>query len=398
MQKPENGALGAEALAELHALDAALSGEAVDERHEELAALAVALRTTRPRPREQFLATLDEQAAPRFSPRARRVSAWRRPAHGRLHDVVRHPAFAIAALAVLAVAIILPLALLGKVSVHSTSSHSAAAPQAERVRGLPSGATPEAHQNGAETPRHAAAAAGAEARPPGAPAAGTRQVEHTASLDVGVAPSAIQSASQRVFTLASAFHGYVQQSNVSSGSAEGGGASFSLRVPSSNLGGAIAALAHIGHVRSENETTNDVTEAHAALERSLADARAERASLLAALSRSSEVEHSEALKAKLRVLEARIAQLEGSLRALNSRISYTNIALSLTPEAQSGAGAGELTPGGALHDAGAILDVAIAVAVLAAAVLVPVAAIAALLGLGMALTRRRLREHALDAS
>jgi hypothetical protein len=230
------------------------------------------------------------------------------------------------------------------------------------------------------------------------PAAPAREVEHSASLDVGVAPSAIQSASQRVFTLANAFHGYVQHSSVTSGNAEQGGASFILRVPSPNLAGAIATLTRLGHVRSENETTNDVTETHASLERSLADARAERASLLVQLSHASETARVEALKTQLRAVEARIVQLEGALRALYSRVDYTNIALSLTPETQSGVGAGDLTPGGAIHDAGAILDTGLAVLVLAAAVLIPLAAIGAALVLALAGTRRRQREHALDAT
>jgi hypothetical protein len=367
MSWPEDQGVGATALAELDAVDAALAGEPVEDGHEALAALALALRDTRELPSEELARSLDEAAAEHFArPRRRNVRR-------RAQAVVRHPAFAIAAILLVGVAFVLPLALFAHGSGGSASSPAA---------GTSAGAA--ASPNTENTPAEHAPA--------------ERQIEHTASLDVGVPPSSMQSTSQRVFTIASAFHGYVQQSNVSSGNAEQAGATFTIRVPSENLSGAIAALAHLGHVRSENETTNDVTEAHAGLERSLGDARAERASLLAQLAHASEPEAVQMLKDKLRAIDAIISRLEGSLHALDGRVQFTNIALSLTPEASAAATAGDLTPGGALHDAGAILDAGLAVIVLAAAALIPVAVIVAAVAFALAALRRRLRESALDAS
>jgi Domain of unknown function (DUF4349) len=230
-----------------------------------------------------------------------------------------------------------------------------------------------------------------------APSAGARQVERTASLDVGVAPASIESTAQQVFGLVSAFHGYVMQSSVSSGSAEQGGASFDLRLPSSKLTGALAALAHLGHVRSENDTTNDVTGQFDSLQRSLGDAQAERASLLTRLAHTSDPQRVVALKTRLRALEVRISRVHGELGALSRRIDYTSVAFSLTPERSNGATVGDLTPGGAAHDAARILTAALAVLVLASAALLPLAAIAAAAWIALTLTRRRLREQALDA-
>jgi hypothetical protein len=201
-----------------------------------------------------------------------------------------------------------------------------------------------------------------------------------------------------VFTLVSSYGGYVRTSNVSSG-AEQGGASFDIRVPSSNLSAAIAALSAFGHVRSENNTTNDVTEQFDSLQHSLGDLRAERASLLRQIAQTSESAKAEELKAHLRNVETVLARYERSLRALSNRINYTPLALTLTPEAGAASNSsGELTPGSAAHDAGRILEAALAVLVIAAAALLPLAAVALAAWMIVASGRRRLREQALDAS
>src|SRR5207244_7307103 len=158
----------------------------------------------------------------------------------------------------------------------------------------------------------------------------------------------------RVFTLVSAFGGYVRQSSVSSGSSGSsgeGGASFDVRLPSAKLAVAIAALSRLGHVRSETDTTNDVTDQLGALRRALGDLRAERASVLKQLSAAPSAERVAVLKQRLRALEAQIARLQAQLRALNARVDYTSLALSLTPEASSGASSGNLKPGGDADDA-----------------------------------------------
>jgi hypothetical protein len=190
----------------------------------------------------------------------------------------------------------------------------------------------------------------------------------------------------------------VRQSNVSSGSVGQGGATFDLRLPASNLTTAIAALSRLGHVRSETDTTNDVTDRLGSLERSIAGLQAERASLLRQLAAASEPQQEASLKARLHALEARISQLQGTVGALRNRVDYTSLALSLTPEAAAGAASGDLTPGGAADDAARILDAALAVLVIGAAAVLPLASLIVGVWFVTVLMRRRLREHALDAS
>jgi hypothetical protein len=244
----------------------------------------------------------------------------------------------------------------------------------------------------------ATGAAGASAAPTTSPAGTTRQIERTSTLDIGVAQDSIQSAAQRVFTLAGRFGGYVEQSNVSSGAAGQGGASFDVRLPSSRLATAIAALSGLGHVRSENDTTNDVTDELNSLQRSLGELQAERSSLLRQLAGASEAQQAATLKARLHAVDVRIAQLGGTLRVLTARINYTSLALSLTPEASAGAASGDLTPGAAARDAARILDAALAVLVIGAAAVLPLAVMIIAASIAVAVIRRRLREQALDAS
>jgi len=399
MTKHEDQLIAPEAQAELAVIDATLRGERVPEEHAQLFALVRAVRETRSVPHEHFVRVLDERAAEGFAHKRRR----------RVKTLVGSRALAsLAVAALIAVAIVIPVGLKGGNSSGS-ASHSAAEPRiaagakAGRSVPTPSGRPMPGHTFGGETetapsvPAVPSSAVKGASSAPTAAAEGARQVEHAASLDVGVASSSIQSAAQQVFSIVAAFHGYAQQSSVSSGGGEQGGASFQLRVPSTSLPGALAALAHLGHVRSENETTNDVTEALGSLQRSLGEAKAERASLLAQLARTSEAEAAEALKRKLHAVDARIAQLQSSIQALTKRVDYTTLAFSLTPERQSGASAGDLTPSGALHDAGLILGAGLSLLVLAVAVLLPLAIVVLAIGFALATARRRVRERALDA-
>jgi ElaB/YqjD/DUF883 family membrane-anchored ribosome-binding protein len=191
--------------------------------------------------------------------------------------------------------------------------------------------------------------------------------------------------------------GYVRQSNVSSGGPGQGLASFDARIPSATLSRAIAELSQLGHVRSENDATNDVTQQLDSIQASLDRLGAERASLLRRLAAASEAQQ-EALKARLQAVQRRISQLQSERAALRTRVVYSRLALTLTAEMAVGSKQGDLTAGGAARAAGQILEAALAVFVLTGAALVPVAAVAVAGWLVIAGARRRLREQALDAA
>ncbi|HEX3510202.1 MAG TPA: DUF4349 domain-containing protein [Solirubrobacteraceae bacterium] len=391
MSRHEDTPIGADVRRDLDAIDAALGGEPLDATRGTVAGLALELRDMRPEPQPEFVRALDERAAQGF----RRERTARR--FGGLHLRPGLPALGAAA-ACAAVLVALVTALGGSGGAVMTSHVS---PQARSG----AGSAVRTQQRGPISGPSSGAGAGkgvlAPAPAPEAPAAGTaRHIERTASLDVGVAPDQVQAAARRVFTLVASFGGYVRQSSVSTGSGSEGGATFDVRLPAGNIASAIAALSRLGHVRSENDTTNDVTDQYDALRGSLGEARAERAGLLRRLAAAGTTAESEALRAAVHRLDARIAQLLSALHALTSRIDYTPLALSLTPEAQAqGGGAfGDLTPGGAAHDAARLLEAALAVLVIGAAAMLPLALVAIAGWAALVLARRRLREQALDAN
>jgi hypothetical protein len=256
-------------------------------------------------------------------------------------------------------------------------------------------ATSGAGSAGAGVEKGPAQAAGAAPAEPPAP----REVERGSTLDVGVPSGAMQSTAQRVFSIAAAYGGYVTQSNVSTGSAGESYASFQLRLPSGRLAGALAALSHLGHVRSETDTTNDVTSEHDSLARSLGDLRAERASLLREIAAATDAATLAELRARLRAVEGRMGAVEGSLHALQRRVDFSPLALSLTAEGAAGGAASgsSLTPGSALGVAGEILTTALAVLVIALAAALPLGAAGLAGGAAFGRSRRQARERALDA-
>jgi hypothetical protein len=384
---------------ELEAIDAAISGEGLSGPEARLGELSVTLRSLRRRPSEGFVRSLDARAVRAFKPeppddgRSRKVAPPRR---WRSRGGLLTPAVGIG------LTIVLVAVLAVSLSGGSGGRHAAQAPPARPLVGVsPASSVPLPPTRETASPRSGSAATNAKSAAPAVTSGASvpaRQVERTSTLDIGVAQDSIQSTAQRVFTLASAFGGYVKQSNVSSSGPPQGGASFDIRLPSSKLPSAIAALSHLGHVRSENDTTNDVTDQLSSLRRSLGGLEAERSSLLRQLATASEAQQAASLKARLHAVEARVSRLQGAVRGLTARVDYTSLALSLTPESSGGAASGDLTPGAAAGDAAKILEAALAVLVIGAAAVLPLAVIVVAGWSAVALTRRRLREQALDAS
>jgi hypothetical protein len=403
MKRLRDSKMSAEALGELEAIEATLTGTPVGPEHARLAELVRELRASRPAPRQQFVRTLDAKVAGGFAGEGGERDRRRRQPGTSKHSLrllgismPLRPALATALTALVAVAVAVPLAVSGGArhtqAIPKTSENFGRATSAGSALAAPAESTlhGDLKAPGAGTSSSAAA--------PNAGRAESRRIERGATLDVGVAPSSIESTSKQVFTIVSSLGGYVRQSNVSSGAPGQGAASFDVRVPSSNLSRAIAELSQLGHVRTENDLTNDVTEQFNSLQSSLGSYQRQRASLLRQLAAASEPRPQAALKARLRAVQRRISQLQEELTALRTRVNYSSLALTLTAEAPVGSKQGNLTPGAAARQAGQILEAALSVLVLCVAAVVPLAALV-LAGWAVAVSmRRRLREQALDAS
>src|SRR4051812_21540465 len=238
------------------------------------------------------------------------------------------------------------------------------------------------------------------ARAPAAtPAAGAaaptqRRVERDISLALAAPEARFSSVTDDVVRTTDDYDGIVQSSNVEQ-AGRAAHADFDLRIPSSRLNAAVAALSRLAHVRARSAGTRDVTGSYDAAAGRLADARAERRALLRALSRVTDDRQAARLRDRLREVRERIGRERRALDALRQRTDRARVLVTVDAE-RTGAAApphhGGWTP---LHDALRVLEATAGVLVVALAVLAPIGLLAALAFAAARLARRRRREAAL---
>jgi Domain of unknown function (DUF4349) len=394
---------------ELEALDDALAGRRVAPDLTELGELALLLREDRPQPTDGFGRSLDnrvERGFPGRDPRTRasgrRWLTW---------QGWMAPALGVTATAVL-VAVIAVSGPHGGESgggggAASTAEESSGAGGAAAAGGARSSAEDAA--GGGSGGDEAASAAPAPQSVAPAPSPGTpgvdgreqRKVERSASLTLATRPRYIDGVSARIQEVTREQGGFVVTSSVSS-STGGGGGTFELRIPTRNLDDAIAALSRLAAVRERAQRAQDITAQSVSARSRLKDAKTERQSLLKQLADATTVPETESIRARLRLVSAEIERARAEVRRVNNRAAFSTVAVTLVADRSAAApGAeeenGSWTPGDAAHDALRVLEVIAGVALIAAAIAVPLALVGLLAATGLRFTRRRRREHALDA-
>lgn len=217
-----------------------------------------------------------------------------------------------------------------------------------------------------------------------------RVVERRTSLDLRTPEDDFSDTTAGVLDVADRTGTIVQSSEVSQ--REGHGyATYDLRVPSSRLDEALAALSRLGSVRNREASSQDITGAAVSARDRLQDARDRRAALLRALAAADGDRERAAIERRLRSTRRAIASAEASLRRVRARADRAQVAVTVESTGEQGA----WTPADALDDAGRILQVVAGVALVAGAVLLPFGLVlAALLG-AFRLTKRRRREAVL---
>src|SRR5829696_8030539 len=380
---------------DLAAIDDALAGRRVAADLTELGELALALRDERPRPTDGFGRFLDARAERGFPGRDPRVRVsgrrwWRTLLNG--------PALGLAA-AVMVVAVIVVSdpagqddAGGGSVSAQEDASSGGSAGAAGESGGGASAqsagedhmraaaedaAAPTAPEPTASEPLPAVVVPPAPAPGPGSPGTdgrARRSVERSASLTLAARPRDIDTVSARIQEVTRQQGGFVVTSAVSS-SADGGGGTFELRVPTRNLDAAMAARSR------------------------LRDARTERKSLLRQLGDAVTLTDTESIRARLRLVSVEIERARADVRRVNNRAAFSTVSVTLVADASAVplGGDDDWTPGDAAEDALRVLEVAAGVAVIALAVVIPLALLGGLAAIAARWTRRRRREHALDA-
>jgi hypothetical protein len=275
---------------------------------------------------------------------------------------------------------------------------SAAGGESSGGGGTPmSGSAEDTDSSGFSTAARPKAAPTSGGGSPGSDGRRTRAQERSAALTLAARPRRIEEVAAGILRVTDAAGGFVASSSVSGGSGSGG--SFELRIPVARLDKAVADLSRLAKVRERTQSSRDITAETVSARERLREARREREGLLRALANATTLNETEAVKARLRSVNRRIASSRASLRRVVNRARYANVSVELVAD-RGGAAVpvddGRWTPGDALRDAARVLEVAAGVAVIVLALLLPFALIGALGLVSARLTARRRRERALD--
>ena len=385
MRRRDTTTLDPAVAAELEALEAALAGAPAAEP--ELAALVRDVRADAPAMASGFRARLEERVERGFERTSRK----------RLHSLrPMIPALGVAGCVLASlVAVVLSAGGGSSDDAGSAGAGRAAAPaQTESADSAKSGSGGGSASGSAGGGSSSAPALAAPA--PSAPAR-QRRVERSTRLELTTTD--VQAASDGVVRATQATGGFVQSSQVATGDGRST-ASFVLRVPTSRLDDGLARLTKLGHVRSLQQSADDITNVYNGASTRLAEARATRRGLLRALSKATTAQEVSSLRARIADNRRALQRYQRELNAVRNRANYATIGLELTGVARKHAavpGGGSWTPGDAAHDAVRVLEVSAGVALIALAVLVPLTLVGAAGGFAAIAVRRRRREAALSS-
>jgi hypothetical protein len=369
---------------ELEAVDNALAGRYVAPEHAELAELALLLRDDRPEPEPAWATHLDRRVEARFpaKPREKKFRVW-------LRNV--SPALGLAA----CVLLVIGLATVTPGGDDDEGGGGSTAAQEDSGSSGAEGGSIDALSGGeAEAPALQDSSADRTSGGGGDPGSDRRRAraqQRSASLTLAAPRREIDQVATRIGDVAANLGGFVQSSSVSS---QQGGA-LDLRVPSDRLEQAIQRISRLGRVRELQRRSVDITANVVSARERLADARAERKSLLEQLANAVTVNETESIRARLEIVSREIASARRALRRVNNEANFANVSVQLVPRSGD-VDEGAWTPGDAFDDAMRVLEVGAGVLVIASAVLLPFALVWLLAWLGRRAVIRRRRERALD--
>jgi Domain of unknown function (DUF4349) len=369
-------------------LEAALNGEAAGPAADSWRELREDVRALAPPMDPGFERQLRARISGEVERRARSGGQTRRRRVGWLRRRGRPEA--VAGVVAVVCAIVAALVIAGPRTA-GTAKEARPAPHSALQPALGAAAIPEPSRGvKVEAGPSIAAPSGAAISPAG------REQQLAASITLAAGPSDVQATADRVARLAVSEGGFVQNSHVQVQQAGPSEASLTLKLPSTKLNAALAALAELAPVHAESQSLQDITNSYEAARRALADATAERRALLRALAAATTQAQIESLRAQLSQARAAIAQARSGLQAVSQRASNAEVEVSVTGNGHS-AGEG-LTFHRGLHDVGRVLIVTLVVLLVATAVLLPLALLLAVLFAGRRAWRRYQRERVLDPS
>jgi len=400
---------------ELAAIERALAGEAPDADPElaELMALAAEIREQRPTPTESFSADLDRLAATGFRSGGR---SWLESLRTRVSSLrPMRMALPAASAVTFLIALVVTVAVLNDGSSVRQSDES--------LRGVDKQLVPaqgaSSESTGQETEDRAPAEAvvgerrldvdaaapeiieirrgGAFAPVPNgdakiAPGQDNRRVDRDAFLTLSTQPDDVRETTDKAVAIVRGLGGIVASSQVSEGT-DGATSSIQISLPTRNLDNALDQLTALGNVESLNEATVDITKPFVSARDKIRDARAERRSILDALSAATEPEMITELKrqANLARLEISRAKAEFDTVARQARLSTISLEILGDPDASE-----DWSISDALEDAKDVLRTAAGIALVTGAILLPLALLTLLGALALRAIRNTQRENTLN--
>ncbi len=202
-----------------------------------------------------------------------------------------------------------------------------------------------AASSGAKTTTRGGAATGTSSLPAGAVGQAAR-IEQTGSLDLTVARGALTSTMNKLTALASAYGGFVANSQTQSSGASGttGAAgttaasgssdgppsgSVTLQVPVANFAALLAEAKSLGKPSAVTTKATDVTGQYVDLQARIDALEASRQQYLTIMTKASSVGDVLAVQAQLDNLQSQIEQLQGQLAVLDSDTAYSTLIVAL---------------------------------------------------------------------
>jgi hypothetical protein len=259
-------------------------------------------------------------------------------------------------------------------------------------------AGPSANSGAIAAPQQGAQSLAAAPTPP----SNGRKIVQSAQLQLGAPANRIEAVAQEVFDVVGNQHGIVEHSSVTANGSPGAYAEFQLSIPSANLSQTLGQLSKLpyAHVASRTDSSQDVNHRFVDERGQLREAHALRTSLLEQLAAAVTTQQVDSIQARLRDVDARIGSIKSALDALNHRVAFSRLQVTVNAgnapiPAHHSSNRG-FTLGRAVHDAGRVLTVVAGVVLITLAAIVPIGLV---LGLAISIgapIRRRRREHALD--